>query len=45
METMSKQFENISGVYSVTAPIEMTKTFVDDPAGRHQGRARSWCWC
>ena len=28
METISKQFENISGVYSVTAPIEMTKTFV-----------------
>ena len=29
METISKQFENISGVYSVTAPIEMTKTFVE----------------
>ena len=29
METISKQFETISGVYSVTAPIEMTKTFVD----------------
>ena len=29
METISKQFENISGVYSVTAPIEMTRTFVE----------------
>ena len=29
METISKQFENISGVYSVTAPIEMTNTFVE----------------
>ena len=29
METISKQFETISGVYSVTAPIEMTKTFVE----------------
>lgn len=29
MEAISKQFENISGVYSVTAPIEMTKTFVE----------------
>ena len=28
-ENISKQFENISGVYSVTAPIEMTKTFVE----------------
>ena len=29
METISKQFENIIGVYSVTAPIEMTRTFVE----------------
>ena len=29
METMSRKFEAIEGVYSVTAPIEMTKTFVD----------------
>lgn len=29
MEAISKQFENISGVYSVTAPIEMTNTFVE----------------
>ena len=29
MEAMSRKFEAIEGVYSVTAPIEMTKTFVD----------------
>ena len=30
MEAMSRKFEAIEGVYSVTAPIEMTKTFVDN---------------
>ena len=29
MEAMRRKFEAIEGVYSVTAPIEMTKTFVD----------------
>ena len=44
METISKQFENISGVYSVTAPIEMTNTFVE--ASRLSPRSGAvWCWC
>ncbi len=29
MQTMSQNFQSIPGVYSVTAPIEMTKTFVE----------------
>jgi len=37
MEAMSKQFEKISGVYSVTAPIEMTNTFVQVQRAVTQG--------
>ena len=42
METISKQFENISGVYSVTAPAHRDdQDLCGGPAGCHQGRARS----
>ena len=37
MEAMSKKFEKIKGVYSVTAPIEMTQTFVQVQKAVTQG--------
>ncbi len=45
MAAMSQKFQSIPGVYSVTAPIEMTNDLRGGPAGRHQGGPRSSCWC
>ena len=45
MESMSKKMQAIQGVYSVTAPVEMTNVFVQVQRSVTTRWAAASCWC
>ncbi len=45
METMSKKIRGHQRRLQRHRPHRDDQDLRGDPAGRHQGRARSWCWC